>query len=164
MLVVCFTFILLWLPQTLILITTVDAHDHSNKDETGASLAALSGLLNSALNFVLYCMTVKRFRAAACIGLRRLICCKTNDEVLSSRGTIRSTSSMKKKTGKKAKLNSTDTLSRKSTPSHYEKIIIYEKKNMPNGSDQATMFIVNAQDSITDRSSSSKLTPTPSIL
>ncbi|XP_076800943.1 uncharacterized protein LOC143445607 [Clavelina lepadiformis] len=66
MLAVCFVFIILWLPQVWILFQSTDAHSHScNSNDVPVSLATLSGVANSALNFFLYCMTVNKFRKAA---------------------------------------------------------------------------------------------------
>lgn len=85
MLVVCFTFIILWLPQALLLLTRSDAHSHNaNKNELANSLAALSGLTNSALNFGLYCLTVEKFRITALLYLKRLFCCSKKRTLWSS--------------------------------------------------------------------------------
>ncbi|XP_078484608.1 putative G-protein coupled receptor 139 isoform X1 [Ciona intestinalis] len=64
MLSVSLTFILLWIPQAVVMLTHADAHSHScDGDQILEYLAALSGITNSALNFFLYCVTVKRFRS-----------------------------------------------------------------------------------------------------
>ena len=161
MLVVCFTFIILWLPQTLILLTSSDAHSHNHgKNETVTSLAALSGLLNSALNFILYCMTVQRFRDAAWVNIRRICCCKIDERFPTSQGTFKSTLTTKASRDKKSKLNSNANSSRRlSTPTHYSKLkVIYNGSKPLNTSDQVTLLVINNHESGSDRSSSSKLT------
>ena len=107
MLVVCFTFIILWLPQALLLMTKSDAHSHNlNKNEVGNSLAALSGLLNSALNFVLYCLTVRKFRKRAWVNLKRLCCCFTKRTSLSTESIGRAMLSSRFTRRKRASLTS----------------------------------------------------------
>ena len=76
MLSVCITHIILWLPQTVMLLAGFDAHAHNCvKSEITTSVAALCGISSSALNFVLYSLTVKRFRDAAWIKVRSIFCC-----------------------------------------------------------------------------------------
>jgi len=165
MLVVCFTFIVLWLPQALILLTTSDAHSHNNnKNEIVTSLAALSGLLNSALNFILYCMTVQRFRDAALVSIRRTLCCKLDEGLSSVQGTLKS-SLTKKTSDKRSKLNPSANSSRKiSTPAHHQKLmVIYHGSKTINSSEKVSLLIVNNRDSASERSSSSKLTPSASF-
>ena len=154
MLVVCFTFIVLWLPQTLILMTSADAHSHTcDQNEIITSLAALSGLLNSALNFILYCMTIERFRVAAWIAVRGICGCKVSDANYLSRDPTKNTWSGKVSREKK-KSSSTSSERKQDSPSHFGKLKVVYNGNKSNGSgiDQVTSLITNTQDSCSDKS------------
>ena len=151
MLVVCFTFIILWLPKALLLMTTSEAHAHNKNNEMLNSLATLSGMLNSALNFVLYCFTVKRFRDEAWNQVRHIFCCKTDD--LPESVSREKFSKLSKSTDKRKNSSQSSAIGSSKTPMILGKTKVVYNAN-PNHIDHVTLLIGGNHPSVSDQSSS----------